>query len=49
MGFIFLVYYYCKEDVHKFINSSKYSYVSICDGHELMMMRNIHMHLVILM
>ncbi len=32
-------------DVHKFINSSKYSYVSICDGHELMMMCNIHMHL----
>jgi hypothetical protein len=31
-------------DVHKFINSSKYSYVSIHDGHRLMMY-DIHMHL----
>jgi hypothetical protein len=32
-------------DVHKFINSSKYSYVSIHDGRGLMMMYDIHMHL----
>ncbi len=32
-------------DVHKFINSSKYSYMSIHDGHGLMMMYDIHMHL----
>jgi len=32
-------------DVRKFINSFKYSYVSIDDGHELMMMYDIHMHL----
>jgi hypothetical protein len=32
-------------DVHKFINSLKYSYVSIHDGHGLMMMYDIHMHL----
>ncbi len=32
-------------DVHKFINSFKYSYVSIHDGHGLMMMYDIHMHL----
>ncbi len=31
--------------VHKFINSSKYSYISIHDGHGLMMMYDIHMHL----
>jgi hypothetical protein len=31
--------------VHKFINSSKYSYISIHDGHRLMMMYDIHMHL----
>jgi hypothetical protein len=31
--------------VHKFINSSKYSYVSVHDGHGLMMMYDIHMHL----
>ncbi len=33
------------NDVHKFMNSSKYSYVSIHDGHGLMMMYDIHMHL----
>jgi hypothetical protein len=27
------------------MNSSKYSYISIHDGHELMMMYDIHMHL----
>jgi len=32
-------------DVHKFINSSKYWYISIHDGHALMMMYDIHMHL----
>ncbi len=32
-------------DVHKFINSSKYSYISIHDDHKLMMMYDIHMHL----
>jgi hypothetical protein len=31
--------------VHKLINSSKYSYIAIHDGHELMMMHDIHMHL----
>ncbi len=32
-------------NVHKFVDSSKYSYVSIHDGHGLMMMYDIHMHL----
>jgi hypothetical protein len=32
-------------DVHKFINSLKYLYISIHDGHGLMMMYDIHMHL----
>ncbi len=32
-------------DVHKFINSLKYSYISIHDCHGLMMMYDIHMHL----
>jgi hypothetical protein len=32
-------------DVHKFINVLKYSYISIHDGHGLMMMYDIHMHL----
>ncbi len=32
-------------DVPTFINSSKYSYISIHDGHGLMMMYGIHMHL----
>jgi hypothetical protein len=32
-------------NVHKFINSWKYSYISIHDGHGLMMMHDIHMHL----
>jgi hypothetical protein len=32
-------------NVHKFINSSKYSYISIHDDHELMMMNDINMHL----
>jgi hypothetical protein len=32
-------------DVHKFINSSKYSCNSIHDGHGLMMLYDIQMHL----
>jgi len=32
-------------NVHKFENSSKYSYISIHDCHGLMMMYDIHMHL----
>jgi hypothetical protein len=32
-------------DVHKFINSLKYAYISIHDSHGLMMMYDIHMHL----
>jgi len=31
--------------VHKFINSLKYSYISIQDGYGLMMIYDIHMHL----
>jgi len=31
--------------VYKFINSSKYSYILVHDGHGLMMMYDIHMHL----
>jgi len=31
--------------VHKFIDSLKYSYISIHDGHGLMMKYDIHMHL----
>ncbi len=31
--------------MHKFINSSKYSYIAIHDGYGLMMMYDIHMHL----
>jgi hypothetical protein len=31
--------------VHKYINSSKYSYISIHDGHGLMMKYDTHMHL----
>ncbi len=31
--------------VHKFINSSKYSYISTHDGHGLMTMHDIHMYL----
>jgi hypothetical protein len=32
-------------DVHKFINSLKYSYISIHDGHGLIMMYDIQMQL----
>jgi hypothetical protein len=31
--------------VHKYINSLKYSYIPIYDGHGLIMMYDIHMHL----
>ncbi len=31
--------------MHKFINSLKYAYISIYDGHGLMMMYDVHMHL----
>ncbi len=37
--------HHASTDVHKFINSSKYSYISIHDGHGLMIMYDIHMHL----
>jgi hypothetical protein len=36
--------HHASANVHKFINSSKYSYISIHDGHGLMMMYDIHMH-----
>jgi hypothetical protein len=32
-------------NMHKFINILKYSYISIHDGHGLMTMYDIHMHL----
>jgi hypothetical protein len=37
--------HHASTDVHKFINSLKYSYISIHDGHGLMMMYDIYMHL----
>ncbi len=37
--------HHASTDVHKFINSSKYSYISIHDGHGLMIMYDTHMHL----
>jgi len=37
--------HHASTDVHKFINSLKYSYIAIHDGHELMMMHDIRMHL----
>jgi len=37
--------HYASIDVHKFINLSKCSYISIHNGHGLMMMYDIHMHL----
>ncbi len=37
--------HHASTNVHKFINSSKYSYISIYDGHGLMMMYNIDMDL----
>ncbi len=35
----------CINNVHKFINFLKYSYISIHDGHGLMMMYDIYMHI----
>jgi len=43
--FIKIIIHHASIDVHKFISSSKYSYIAIHDGHELMMMHDIHMHL----
>ncbi len=37
--------HHASTNVHKFINSLKYLYISIHDGHRLMMMYDIHMHL----
>jgi hypothetical protein len=37
--------HHASTSVHKFINSSKYSYIFFHDGHGLMMMYDIHMHL----
>jgi hypothetical protein len=36
--------YHASTYVHKFFNSLKYSYISIHDGHGLVMMYDIHMH-----
>jgi len=41
--FIETIIHYASIDVHKFINSSKYSYIAIHDGHELTMIHDIHM------
>jgi hypothetical protein len=43
--FIETIIHNASKDVHKFINSLKYSYISIHDGHGLMMMYDIQMHL----
>ncbi len=43
--FIKTIIHHASIDVHKFINSSKYSYIAIHDGHELMMLHDIHMYL----
>ncbi len=37
--------HHASTNVPKFINSSKYSYISIHDGHGLMVMYDMHMHL----
>jgi hypothetical protein len=37
--------HHASTNLHKFTNSSKYSYISIHDSHGLMMMYDIHMHL----
>ncbi len=37
--------HHASTNVHKFIESLKYSYIPIYDGHGLIMMYNIHMHL----
>jgi hypothetical protein len=43
--FIKTIIHHASIDVHKFINSSKHSYIAIHNGHELMMMHDTHMHL----
>jgi hypothetical protein len=43
--FIKTITHHASIYLHKFINSSKYSYITIHDGHELMMMHDSHMHL----
>jgi hypothetical protein len=43
--FIETIIHHASVDVHKFINSPKFSHIAIHDGHELMMMHGIHMHL----
>jgi hypothetical protein len=43
--FIKTITHHASIYLHKFINSSKYSYITIHDGHELMMMHDTHMHL----
>jgi hypothetical protein len=43
--FIEIKIHHASTYVHKFINSLKYLYISIHDGHGLMMMYDIHMHL----
>jgi hypothetical protein len=37
--------HHASTNVHKFTNSSNYSYISIHDSHGLMMTYDIHMHL----
>ncbi len=39
------IIHHASINVHKFINSSTYSYISIIDGHRLMTKYDIHMHL----
>ncbi len=39
------IIHHASTNVHKFTNSSKYSYISIHDNQGLMMMYDIHMHL----
>jgi len=43
--FIAIIIHLALGNVDKFINSSKYSYISIHNGHGLMMMYDIHIHL----
>jgi len=44
--FIWSKLHHASTYAHKYINSSKCSYISIHDGHGLMMMYGIHMHLI---
>ncbi len=43
--FIWSKLHHASTNVHKYINSLKCTYISIQDGHGLMMMYDIHMHL----